>query len=57
MAFESIEEKIFKYRVTVDTSDLQYVEKGKDFVRFRIGGRIFQVSVKERKTKKVNTIN
>jgi hypothetical protein len=54
MSFESIEEKIFKDRVHVDTSGMVYVEYGKDFVRFRHSetGRLFEVKVRERKTKK-----
>lgn len=51
MAFDSITEKVFKERVQVKTSDLQYVEFGNDFIRFRIEGRLFEVSVKERISK------
>jgi hypothetical protein len=49
MSFETLTEKIFKDRVKVDTSDLKYVEKGQDFVRFKIGDKLIEVRVKLKK--------
>jgi hypothetical protein len=51
MSFETITEKIFKDRVKVDISGLTYVEKGIDFIRFRVGEKLFEVKIKERKKK------
>jgi hypothetical protein len=57
MAFETSTEKVFKERVKVITQDLQYVDYGNDFVRFKLedGGNVFEVSVKEIKPRKKYT--
>jgi hypothetical protein len=57
MGFEVLTEKVFKERVTVFTKDLQYVEFGQDFIRFKLedGGNVFEVSVKEIKPRKKYT--
>jgi hypothetical protein len=52
MSFETLTEKIFQDRVKVDTSGMQYVEYGQDFVRFRIGEKLFEVKVIIKKKKK-----
>jgi hypothetical protein len=49
MAFETLTEKVFKDRVKVDTSGMKYVEYGIDYVRFKIGDKLFEVKVKEKK--------
>jgi hypothetical protein len=51
MIFESDTERIFRERVTVKTFDLKYCEKGNDFVRFKIDGKLFEVRIKEKKSK------
>lgn len=51
MSFETLPEKIFKDRVTVDTKGLSYVEYGIDFIRFRLGEKLFEVKIKEKKSK------
>jgi hypothetical protein len=48
MAFETEIEKAFK-RVKVDTSDLKYKEFGLDYVRFKIGEKLYEVKIKEKK--------
>jgi hypothetical protein len=48
MSFETITEKIFKERVSIDTSGMKYVEYGMDYVRFKIGDKLFEVKVKEK---------
>ncbi len=52
MSFETLTEKIFKDRVKIDTSGMNYVEYGIDFVRFKVGDKLFEVKVKEKINKK-----
>lgn len=54
MAFETDEERIFKTYVRLLTDNIIYSEYSKNFIRFRdeITGKIFEVSVKEKKSKK-----
>jgi hypothetical protein len=50
--FDTPSERIFIERVVVYTSDLKYVEKGNDFVRFKDEeGRLFEVKVTEKRNK------
>jgi hypothetical protein len=50
--FDTPTERVFRERVTVHTSDLKYVEKGNDFVRFKDEeGRLFEIKVTEKKHK------
>lgn len=49
MAFETELEKIFKERVKVDTFDLKYKEFGLDYVRFKVGEKLYELKLKEKK--------
>jgi hypothetical protein len=51
--FDTDTERVFRERVVVKTFDLKYVEKGEDYIRFRdpASGKLYEVSVKEKKTK------
>lgn len=51
MGFLTPTERVFLQRVKVDVKDLAYVERGIDFIRFRIGADLYEVSVKIKKKK------